>query len=175
MHLSKNDVICFDFRISLPYAAGLLLLQFCMKHFNDFAIIDIPSLDHQTCAGNMWRNLFYIDQFYPLDERVGFLLSRGPTLTDEETNQIISLFLSVHDLVVDSIAWNAVFRCRLHHFVDIEKPSALRHCDFLFISDRFVFCNDRTSISRSPSTPKIEFKVNCLLLFRIHNPTILFR
>lgn len=56
--------------LSLPYAAGLLLLQFCMKHFNDFAIVDIPSFDHQTCATNMWRNLFYIDQFYPLDERV---------------------------------------------------------------------------------------------------------
>ncbi|XP_055303582.1 nose resistant to fluoxetine protein 6-like [Sitodiplosis mosellana] len=52
-----------------PYIAILLLLQMLMKHFYDFSIIDIPSMDHRTCERSMWRNILYIDQFYPLDER----------------------------------------------------------------------------------------------------------
>lgn len=59
----------------IPYSVGLFVLSICMKYFNDFSIIDIPSLDHKTCSTNMWRNIFYIDQFYPLQERVCYNLS----------------------------------------------------------------------------------------------------
>lgn len=41
-----------------------------MKYFHDFSTTDIPSKDHLTCETNMWRNIFYIDTFYPLQERV---------------------------------------------------------------------------------------------------------
>lgn len=153
--------------LSLPYAVVLLLLQICMKHFNDFAIIDIPSLDHQTCAANMWRNLFYVDQFYPLDERVS-VSSIHWKCWEHFFFHLEYSFFSVHDMVVDSIAWNAILRRCLYHFVDIEKSPALRHRNILLVFDRLIFGDDRTTFSRSSSAAiKIEFKVNWLQLFRI--------
>lgn len=56
--------------MTFPYIATLMLLQLLMKHFHDFSIIDIPSMDHQTCQTSMWHNILYIDQFYPLEQRV---------------------------------------------------------------------------------------------------------
>lgn len=41
-----------------------------MKYFYDYGIMEIPSNDHVTCPINMWRNIFYVDTFYPLPERV---------------------------------------------------------------------------------------------------------
>lgn len=58
------------FSMTVPYIATLLVLELLMKHFHDFSIIDIPSMDHVTCQTNMWRNILYIDQFYPLENRV---------------------------------------------------------------------------------------------------------
>lgn len=156
---NKNEEIqiIFDFSLSLPYAVGLLALQISMKYFNDFATVDIPSVDHQTCESSMWRNLFYIDQFYPLSDRVSLYVTHQ---TIETFSQ--SICLSVHDLVMDSIAGNAIFRRRQHHFVDIEESSALRFGDILFILNRIIFRNDRSSFPRSTSTTEIEFKVNRL-------------
>lgn len=61
--------------MTFPYIIVLLLLQMCMKYFYDFSVIDIPSMDHETCRTNMWRNIFYIDQFYPLEERVSLAIT----------------------------------------------------------------------------------------------------
>lgn len=58
------------FSMTFPYIATLLVLELLMKYFHDFSIIDIPSMDHVTCQTNMWRNILYIDQFYPLENRV---------------------------------------------------------------------------------------------------------
>lgn len=60
------------FSITIPYIVILLLLQMVMKYFHDFGIIDIPSMDHLTCPSSVWRNIAFIDQFYPLNERVSF-------------------------------------------------------------------------------------------------------
>lgn len=60
------------FSITIPYIVVLLILQMLMKHFYDFGIIDIPSMDHLTCQQSIWHNIAFIDQFYPLDERVSF-------------------------------------------------------------------------------------------------------
>ncbi|XP_031626081.1 uncharacterized protein LOC116342557 [Contarinia nasturtii] len=57
------------FSMTFPYIASLLLLQMCMKYFHDYGVIEIPSMDHHTCEASMWRNIIYIDQFYPLKER----------------------------------------------------------------------------------------------------------
>lgn len=48
------------FGMTFPYIASLLLLQMIMKYFHDFSVIEIPSMDHQTCETGMWRNLLYI-------------------------------------------------------------------------------------------------------------------
>lgn len=56
--------------MTFPYMSMLLLLQMLMRHFYDFSIVDIPSMDHQTCQTSIWHNILYIDQFYPIEERV---------------------------------------------------------------------------------------------------------
>lgn len=58
-----------------PYLIALLSLEMLMKYLNDYAAVNIPSVDHITCSSNIWRNVFYIDQFYPLEERVSFCTS----------------------------------------------------------------------------------------------------
>lgn len=58
------------FSMTLPYLITLISLQICMKYFHDFSIIDIPTVDHKTCEQNMWHNIFFVDQFYPLEQRV---------------------------------------------------------------------------------------------------------
>lgn len=59
--------------ITFPYIVALLILQMVMKHFHDFGVVDIPSMDHLTCPTSMWHNIAFIDQFYPLEERVSLL------------------------------------------------------------------------------------------------------
>lgn len=61
--------------ITAPYVIILLMLQMLMKHFFDFGIIDIPSMDHLTCPNSMWSNIAFIDQFSPLEDRVSFELT----------------------------------------------------------------------------------------------------
>lgn len=56
--------------IVFPYTIVLMLLQMTMKHFHDFGVVDIPSVDHLTCSRNMWRNIFFVDAFSPIEERV---------------------------------------------------------------------------------------------------------
>lgn len=56
--------------ITAPYVVVLLVLQMLMKHFYDFGIIEIPSMDHLTCQSSMWSNIAFIDQFSPLEDRV---------------------------------------------------------------------------------------------------------
>lgn len=56
--------------ITAPYVVVLLILQMLMKHFYDFGIIEIPSMDHLTCQSSMWNNIAFIDQFSPLEDRV---------------------------------------------------------------------------------------------------------
>lgn len=69
------------FSMTFPFIATLLILQLLMRHFHDFSIIDIPSMDHLTCETSMWRNILYVDQFYPLEDRVSFgNLYKCPTI-----------------------------------------------------------------------------------------------
>lgn len=48
----------------------LIVLQLTMKHFTDVGLLDIPSEDHVTCQEHMWKNILYIDTFFPVTERV---------------------------------------------------------------------------------------------------------
>lgn len=70
MHRIPFYISNLHFSLTFPYAIVLMLLQVSMKHFEDFGIIDVPSVDHLTCPENMWRNIFFIDTFFPLEERV---------------------------------------------------------------------------------------------------------
>lgn len=62
--------------IILPYTVVLIMVQLTMKHYDDYSMIEIPTMDHLTCESNMWRNVLYIDTFFPMDERVSSSSSR---------------------------------------------------------------------------------------------------
>ncbi len=48
------------------------MLQIVMKYYYHNSIVEIPSQDHITCQENMWRNMLFIDTFFPIQERVKF-------------------------------------------------------------------------------------------------------
>ncbi|XP_037028727.1 nose resistant to fluoxetine protein 6-like [Bradysia coprophila] len=56
-------------RLIFPYLVVLLMLQIVMKYFYHNSIVEIPSQDHMTCQENMWRNMLFIDTFFPIKER----------------------------------------------------------------------------------------------------------
>lgn len=57
-------------RLIFPYLVCLLMLQLIIKYFYDHSIVEIPSQDHITCQENMWKNMLFIDTFFPIHERV---------------------------------------------------------------------------------------------------------
>ena len=57
-------------RLLLPYITVIHMLNICMKYFSDYSINDVPSMDHINCNGNMWKNLVFLDNFSPYNERV---------------------------------------------------------------------------------------------------------
>lgn len=65
---SGNNVLFY--RLIFPYLVVLLMLQVIMKYFYHNSIAEIPSQDHITCQENMWRNMLFIDTFFPIHERV---------------------------------------------------------------------------------------------------------
>lgn len=57
-------------RLTFPYLVVLIGLQLTMKHYQSTAVLEIPSEDHATCQEHMWKNILYIDTFFPVTERV---------------------------------------------------------------------------------------------------------
>lgn len=84
-------------KLILPYTVVLILVQLVMKYLNAFSIIEIPSIDHLTCETNMWRNVLFIDTFYPIIERVSKLFNVGTLLpsiqqTKDSINQVLNYY-----------------------------------------------------------------------------------
>lgn len=57
-------------RLFLPYLVIILSLKISMLYYKEVSAVEIASNDHITCENNFWRNILYIDIFYPLTERV---------------------------------------------------------------------------------------------------------
>lgn len=56
-------------RLLVPYVSVLLLLKVSTDHFFETSVVQIPSNDG-NCGAIMWRNLIFIDIFFPLEQRV---------------------------------------------------------------------------------------------------------
>lgn len=61
-------------RVLLPYLAVIHSLRIAMKHFHETSILNVPSNDHFTCD-NIWKNLVFLENFSPYEERVRLKLS----------------------------------------------------------------------------------------------------
>nr|XP_018896305.1 PREDICTED: nose resistant to fluoxetine protein 6-like [Bemisia tabaci] len=56
-------------RLTPPYLVMIWIVELQMKHFRDHAVLEFPSLDHVNCPKYWWRNIFYVNTFYPVKER----------------------------------------------------------------------------------------------------------
>lgn len=89
-------------RLLVPYLTVLLLLKISTQYFEEVSVVEIPSND-DTCAETMWRNILFIDIFFPMDQRVSSF--------DPSFNVKCLIYIAlVHDLVVVSVS-RSLFLC----------------------------------------------------------------
>lgn len=70
------SVILFKLtRFLLPYLSILLLVKVANEYFSEVSAVEIPSNDDE-CERTIWRNLLFIDIFFPLDQRVTFVFKK---------------------------------------------------------------------------------------------------
>lgn len=58
------------FRLTPPYLLVIGLIQISMKWYHDHSIIELTSLDHQTCEKFWWRNALYLNTYFDMEDRV---------------------------------------------------------------------------------------------------------
>ncbi|XP_075228179.1 O-acyltransferase like protein-like [Lycorma delicatula] len=80
-HLIKNDdfkgrfaqffsmIVYRFFRLTPPYLIVLWVVEISMKHYRDHSPLEFPTSDYENCENYWWRNILYINTFYPLSER----------------------------------------------------------------------------------------------------------
>lgn len=57
-------------RLTTPYIFVLGVVEVSMKYFNQNSVFEPPTLDHETCPKYWWRNILYINTFFPVEEMV---------------------------------------------------------------------------------------------------------
>lgn len=62
----------FYFSILLPYTIALMTLDLLSKHFHSNGILELPMLDYPNCEQSKWKNVLFIDIFYPVENRVTY-------------------------------------------------------------------------------------------------------
>lgn len=160
-----------------PYLIALLTLEMLMKYFYDFSAVDIPSMDHITCHTNMWRNIFYIDQFYPLEERVSLYIFESMNKIFRkcpeylyEIYRILPFFrffanrpvveLTVHGLVVDIIDGGTMLRYIQYYSVDLEKSSTVWHYNIRVVLHNGTCNGNDSPVSRSTAGCRNKCRVS---------------
>ena len=57
-------------RLTPPYMFVMGVVQLSMQHFHAHAVTELPARDHLTCPKYWWRNLLYVNTFFPNSQRV---------------------------------------------------------------------------------------------------------
>ncbi|XP_043276654.1 nose resistant to fluoxetine protein 6-like isoform X2 [Venturia canescens] len=57
------------FRLTPPYLLVIGLIQISNKWYHDHSVIELTTLDHETCEKFWWRNALYINTYFDMDER----------------------------------------------------------------------------------------------------------
>lgn len=137
-HRLFHTVLCY--RLIFPYLVVLLMLQIIMKYFHHNSIVEIPTQDHITCQENMWRNMLFIDTFFPVHERVNFASNFRREIF------FSTKIVSVHAMVMVFQLGLSVFRCGFDHFVNCKQPSSLCHRYLYVVFHQLIRDNDDHSI-----------------------------
>lgn len=70
IYSSIDNSFSFLYRLLLPLIIIISLAQLTGSIIEDWTVFDVPSVDHETCFRNGWKNLLFLDQFCPLTHRV---------------------------------------------------------------------------------------------------------
>lgn len=62
-------------RLTPPYILVIGMIQVSMKWYHDHKIIELPTLDYETCEKFWWRNALYVNTYFNMEERVSFYFS----------------------------------------------------------------------------------------------------
>ncbi|XP_011695435.1 PREDICTED: nose resistant to fluoxetine protein 6 isoform X2 [Wasmannia auropunctata] len=55
-------------RLTTPYMFVLGLVEVSMKHFHTNSVFEPPTADHYNCPNYWWRNLLYINTWFPVEQ-----------------------------------------------------------------------------------------------------------
>lgn len=97
-----------------------MILDLLSKHFYSNGVIDLPTLDYPNCEQNKWKNVLFIDLFFPVDNRVINYIH----FTHKHTNKRSCFLVHAMDLVY--ISRSTFLLCHLPYFVDISSSSKIR-------------------------------------------------
>ncbi|XP_043476804.1 nose resistant to fluoxetine protein 6-like isoform X1 [Leptopilina heterotoma] len=56
-------------RLTPPYLLVIGLIQVSMKWHHDHSLIQLPTLDYETCEKFWWRNALYVNTYFNMNER----------------------------------------------------------------------------------------------------------
>lgn len=57
-------------RLTAPYMYVLAVVQVVMKWFHHNSIFEPPTADHENCPNYWWRNILYVNTFFPVEQMV---------------------------------------------------------------------------------------------------------
>lgn len=57
-------------RLTSPYMYVLFLVEIIMKYFHHHSVFETPTQDYENCPNYWWRNILYINTFFPVDQMV---------------------------------------------------------------------------------------------------------
>lgn len=80
-------LIVFRFvRLTVPYLFVLGISQVTMQYFEQYSIFEPEFSDQDNCPKYWWRNVLYINTFFPVDQMVSIVRSEAESNAGNEIN-----------------------------------------------------------------------------------------
>ncbi|XP_015433629.1 PREDICTED: nose resistant to fluoxetine protein 6-like [Dufourea novaeangliae] len=122
------------FRLTSPYLVVIGLIAVTMPWYYDHTMLDLYSMDYQTCRKFWWRNILYINTYFTMEERCmvwSWYLANDTifyiigTIILIISQRFLSAagFMTIFILIVSWIT-TAVITLRTQHVPSIEDPFA---------------------------------------------------
>lgn len=121
-------------RLTPPYILVIGMIQVSMKWYHDHKIIELPTLDYETCEKFWWRNALYVNTYFNMEERCMVWSWYLANDTQFYTVGIIILIIASSFTSIGAIiglffliaSWitTALITLRVEHTPSIENPFA---------------------------------------------------
>ncbi|GLH08516.1 Uncharacterized protein GBIM_13734 [Gryllus bimaculatus] len=110
-------------RLTPTYLYVLGIITVCAKYYQDHAVMELPTKDHDNCEKYWWRNMLYINTFYTAKERC--MSWSWYLANDTQFYTIGTVAVALVGLILLS-AWttSAILTINTQHRPSIEDPFA---------------------------------------------------